>query len=176
MKLLPLTQRCIFRPARGNASNVRIEMASIDEVGERDQWLCWICDKKVDPDLSVNDDLGPSLDRCDALTKTYGKKKPVGEERLAHRQCNTKKGAVKPVIAWSNDLLLFDPAPILQSAERLMNKGGREIVARCGSQSDASDAGVWLLDRLGRLVPAVTFTTKIEQGGGQFLLSLMAAK
>jgi hypothetical protein len=155
---------------------VNIDMASIDEVGERDQWLCWICDKKVDPDASVNDDLGPSLDRYDALTKSYGKKKVIGEERLAHRQCNTKKGAVKPVIAWSTDLLLFDPAPILQSAERLTNKGGREIVARCGSQSDANDAAVWLLDRLSRLVPTVKFTTKTEQGGGQFLLSLMADK
>ncbi len=148
-------------------------MATLEEVGDRDGWRCWICDKPVDPDESVNDDLGPSLDRCDALAKpTHGKKKAVAEERLAHRACNTKKGAIKPVIAWPDDLILFDPAPILKSAERLMSKGGREIVTRCASRADAVEASTWLLDRLSRLVPDVAFTTKIDQGGGQFLLSL----
>ncbi len=148
-------------------------MATLEEVGDRDGWRCWICDKPVDPDESVNDDLGPSLDRCDALAKpTHGKKKAVAEERLAHRACNTKKGAIKPVIGWPDDLILFDPAPILKSAERLMSKGGREIVTRCASRADAVEASTWLLDRLSRLVPDVAFTTKIDQGGGQFLLSL----
>lgn len=148
-------------------------MATLEEVGERDGWRCWLCDQAVDPDASVNDDLGPSLDRCDALARpTHGKKKAVAEERLAHRACNTKKGAIKPVIAWPDTLILFDPAPILKSAERLMAKGGREIVTRCANRSDANDASTWLLDRLSRLVPDVAFTTKIEQGGGQHLLSL----
>ena len=148
-------------------------MATLEEVGDRDGWRCWLCDKPVDPDESVNDDLGPSLDRCDALAKpTHGKKKAVAEERLAHRACNTKKGAIKPVIAWPDHLILFDPAPILKSAERLMSKGGREIVTRCASRADAVEASAWLLDRLSRLVPDVAFTTKIDQGGGQFLLSL----
>ena len=152
-------------------------MATLEEVGDRDGWRCWICDKPVDPDESVNDDLGPSLDRCDALAKpTHGKKKAVAEERLAHRACNTKKGAIKPVIAWPDDLILFDPAPILKSAERLMSKGGREIVTRCASRADAVEASTWLLDRLSRLVPDVAFTTKIDQGGGQQLLCLYAPK
>ena len=76
------------------------------------------------------------------------------------------------MIAWPDTLILFDPAPILKSAERLMAKGGREIVTRCANRSDANDASTWLLDRLSRLVPDVAFTTKIEQGGGQYLLSL----
>jgi hypothetical protein len=152
-------------------------MATLDEIGERDGWRCWLCDKPVDPEASVNDDQGPSLDRCDALAMpTHGKKKAVAEERLAHRGCNTKKGAIKPVIEWPDHLILFDPAPILKSAERLLAKGGREIVTRCANRADANDASKWLLDRLSRLVPGVAFTTKIDEGGGQQLLSLYAPK
>ncbi len=152
-------------------------MSTLDEVGERDGWRCWLCDLPVDPDASVNDDLGPSIDRCDALAKpTHGKKAGPPVERLAHRQCNTKKGAIKAVISWPSDVILFDPAPILQSTERLIAKGGREIVARCATKSDAAQAARWIEDRLSRLAPTVSFTTKIDEGGGQFLLSVLAPK
>jgi hypothetical protein len=150
-------------------------MSTIDEIGERDNWRCWVCDLPVDPNASVNDDLGPSLDRCEVFAKPISKKKTApADERLAHRQCNTKKGAIKPVISWPEHLILFDPAPIVQLTERLINKGGRELIARCASQSDAKDAADWITDRLSRLVPDTVFTTKIEQGGGQFLLSLLS--
>ncbi len=152
-------------------------MASLDDIGERCGWRCWICDAPVDPNASVNDDQGPSLDRCEVFVKPSGKKKPEpAEERLAHRACNTKKGATKPVIAWPNDIILFDAAPIIQSAERLMAKGGKEMVARCASRRDAEDAARWLEDRLKRLVSGVTFSTRIDEGGGQFLLSLFTAR
>ncbi len=152
-------------------------MASIDEIGERGGWRCWVCDRPVDPDASVNDGLGPSLDRCQVLVRQPKGKKPTAvEERLAHRSCNTRKGAVKAVIAWPDHLLLADPAPILQSAERLLTKGGRELVGRCASESDAHEAGRWLVDRLNRLAPAVGFTTQVDRGGGQFLLSLLAPR
>lgn len=152
-------------------------VATIDEIGERDGWRCWVCDLPVDPDKSVNDDLGPSLDRCDVLVRQASKKKQtVGEERLAHRSCNTRKGAVKAVIAWPGDLLIFDPAPIIQAAERLMSKGGREMIGRCASERDAQQAGAWLVERLARLAPDESFTTRIDEGGGQFLLSLVAPK
>jgi hypothetical protein len=133
-----------------------------------------VCDLPVDPEKSVNDDLGPSLDRCNVLVPSSGKKKPEGIERLAHRQCNTKKGAVKPVVAWNPDLIVFDPSPIIQAAERLVSKGGREVVARAASHRDATEAGKWLLNRLSRLAPDIAFTTRIDEGGGQYLLSLLA--
>ncbi len=152
-------------------------MSTLDEIGDRDGWRCWVCDRPVDPDISVNDDLGPSLDRCDVLVKPQGRKKPAAtEERLAHRSCNTKKGATKPVIAWPDHLVVFDPAPVIQSAERLLAKGGRELVARCATDRDANEAAAWLEDRLHRLVPGTAFSTKIDQGGGQFLLTLLAPR
>ena len=144
-------------------------MSTLHEVGEGEGWRCWLCDEPVDPEASVNSDRGPSLDGGAA---PKGKKVPAGAPRLAHRACNTRKGAVKPVVAWSPDLFVVDPAPIVGAVDRLTRKGGREVVARCPSRHDAEQASAWLLDRLSRFAPALAVTTQIESGGGQFLLVL----
>ena len=146
-------------------------MSTLHEVGERDGWRCWLCDEPVDPDASVNADRGPSVDGGAA---PKGKKGGGGQERLAHRACNTRKGAVKPVVPWSPELFVVDPAPIVGTVERLSRKGGREVVARCPSREDADRAAHWLVDRLSRFAPETAFTTAVEPGGGQFLLVLRA--
>jgi hypothetical protein len=144
-------------------------MSDLNEVGERDGWRCWLCDEPVDPDASVNADRGPSVDSAGTAK---GKKGAPGVERLAHRACNTRKGKVAPVVAWSPDLFVVDPAPIVPTVERLTRKGGREVVARCPSRSDADAAAEWLVDRLSRLAPDLAVTAQVEPGGGQFLLVL----
>ncbi len=148
-------------------------MARLDEVGERDGWRCWICDEAVDPDMSVNDPRGPSVDSL--TTPKRGKAKGgVPEERLAHRACNTRKGAVAAVVPWPEHLFVVDPAPILTSVERLERKGGREVVARCPSEVDAQEAADWLSDRLSRLRPGAELSVAAEPGGGQYLVVLRA--
>lgn len=142
-------------------------MSNLGVVGDRDSWRCWLCDQPVDPDASVNSDLGPSVDLGAARSK-----KTAGTERLAHRACNTRKGAVKPVVPWSPDLFVVDPAPIAETVERLRRKGGREVVARCPSRADADQAADWLVDRLSRFAPDLAVTAQVEPGGGQFLLAL----
>jgi len=155
-------------------------MSSLHEVGERDGWRCWLCDEPVDPDASVNADRGPSVDggaspRGSSKGKSAkGKNDAGGPERLAHRACNTRKGAVKPVVPWGSELFVVDPAPIVATVERLSRKGGREVVARCPSLADAEQASTWLLDRLSRFAPELDATTQVESGGGQFLLVLRA--
>ena len=146
-------------------------MSDLNEVGERDGWRCWLCDEPVDPDASVNADRGPSVDSAGTAK---GKKAGPGVERLAHRACNTRKGKVAPVVPWSPDLFVVDPAPIVPTVERLTRKGGREVVARCPSRRDADAAAEWLVDRLSRLAPDLAVRTDIEPGGGQFLLVLRA--
>ncbi len=147
-------------------------MSTLSEVGDRDGWRCWLCDEPVDPDASVNADRGPSVDSGAA---TKGKKKPAaGAERLAHRACNTRKGAVQPVVPWSPELFVVDPAPIVGTVDRLARKGGREVVARCPTREDAEAAGTWLEERLSRFAPDLNAATQVEQGGGQFLLVLRA--
>ena len=144
-------------------------MSTLTEVGDRADWRCWLCDEPVDPDMSVNDPRGPSID---AVTGEKPKKGAPAQERLAHRACNTRKGAVKAVVPWSSDLFVVDPAPIIATVDRLSRKGGREVVARCPSRADAEQAGAWLTDRLSRLAPDLAVVTSIQSGGGQFLLVL----
>ncbi|MCX8530118.1 MAG: hypothetical protein ORN27_08650 [Rhodoluna sp.] len=147
-------------------------MSDLNEVGERDGWRCWLCDQPVDPDASVNSDLGPSTD---SYAASKAKKGAKTLERLAHRQCNTMKGKVSPVVAWSPELFVVDPSPIFEAVERLERKGGREIVARCPGQREADEASEWLIDRLSRLAPGVRFEVEIKSGGGQFMLALKSA-
>ena len=146
-------------------------MSTLHDVGVRDGWRCWLCDEPVDPEASVNADRGPSVDGGAAAKD----RKASVVERLAHRGCNTRKGKVRPVVAWSKELFVVDPAPIVATVERLGRKGGREVVGRCPSRADADAAGAWLLDRLSRFAPELAVTTQVEPGGGQFLLVLRTA-
>ncbi|MEY4320209.1 MAG: hypothetical protein RLZZ471_150 [Actinomycetota bacterium] len=145
-------------------------MSDLNEVGQNDSWICWLCDKPVDPDASVNSDLGPSVD-----SYWIAKGNKSARERLAHRQCNTMKGKIAPVVQWPKELLVSDPAPIIESVERLLKKGGREAIARCPSVSDAEAVETWLLDRLARLSPNTRFDVEISPGGGQYLIKLSLA-
>jgi hypothetical protein len=147
----------------------------LDDVGAADGWRCWLCDEPVDPAMPVNDQRGPSIDTC--MTKAKAKRRGGPEqERLAHRGCNTGKGATAPVVPWSDALFVVDPAPILPSVERLESKGGREVLARCPTQADADAAASWLVGRVARLRPGLAVTAEVEPGGGQFLLVLRAVR
>jgi hypothetical protein len=82
------------------------------------------------------------------------------------------KGKITPVVPWAEHLLVAEPAPIVETVERLSRKGGRELVARCMSEDDAAEASEWLLDRLSRFAPDVKFETQVKPGGGQFMVML----
>ena len=150
-------------------------MSRLDEVGERDGWRCWVCDEAVDPEMSVNDGRGPSIDSLATRPKKKARSPDGGpEERLAHRDCNTRKGAVAAVVPWPDRLFVVEPAPIIATVERLQRKGGREVVARCPTLVDGQEAAIWLVDRISRLRPGLAVTADVEPGGGQFLLVLRA--
>ncbi len=146
-------------------------MSSLHDIGETDGWRCWLCDEPVDPDMSVNDPRGPSIDARTTRKKAKKKARAV-PERLAHRDCNTGKGNTEAVVAWPDDLFVVDPAVILTSVERLATKGGREAMARCPTSDDADAAGVWLVDRVRRLEPDLQVDYAVEPAGGQYLLVL----
>ena len=153
-------------------------MARFEDIGEQDSWRCWICDEPVDATMSVNDDRGPSVDAriTDRKAKKKGKGKSSGSadlpERLAHRGCNTGKGNVEAVVPWNAVLFFIDPVAIVQTVDRLANKGGREIFCRCPSPQDADDTAAWLIDRISRLEPGLTLSSDIQEGGGQYLVAL----
>lgn len=151
-------------------------MSRLDEVGEADGWRCWLCDEPVDPDMSVNDPRGPSIDLRTTRAKARAKAKRGADapERLAHRGCNTGKGAVAPVVPWPDEPYVADPAPLIAVVDRLQRKGGREAVARCMTRPDADAVAAWLVERIGRLEPGLTVTTQVDEGGGQLVVSLRA--
>ena len=148
-------------------------MSRLDEVGAQDGWRCWLCDEPVDPEMSVNDPRGPSIDSCTTKAKAKAKGGPP-QERLAHRACNTGKGATAPVVRWPDHLFVVDPAPILATVDRLDHKGGRDVIARCPTLTDAEDVAAWLIDRISRLRPDLRVTAEVEPGGGQFVVALRA--
>ena len=88
---------------------------------------------------------------------------PAPRPRLAHRACNTRKGAVAAVVPGDPELFVVDPAPIVAVVERLGRKGGREVVARCPTRADAERAGSWLVDRLSRLEPDLHVRTEVQE-------------
>ena len=150
-------------------------MAQLKEIGDRDGWRCWLCDQPVDPEMSSNDPRGASVDA--RITKARAKKlkkdkMPALPERLAHVGCNTGKGAVDAVVKWPEHFILVDPAPIIASADRLKRKGGREAMARCPTQEDAEAVASWLVDRMSRLEPEIDVESRIDNAGGQYLVSL----
>lgn len=150
-------------------------MGQLNDVGEADGWRCWLCDEPVDREMPPNDPRAASVDTC--ITKARAKKKKqdkasVPPERLAHKGCNTGKGANDPVIPWPDHLIVVDPAPLIAAAERLERKGGREAMARCPTRDDADAVAAWLIDRLSRLAPNLDVRTEIATTGGQYLVSL----
>lgn len=122
--------------------------------------------------MNVNDPRGPSVDSV--ITKAKAKSKGAATERLAHRGCNTRKGAVAPVVPWAEHLFVVDPAPILPTVETLERKGGRAVMARCPGRDDADAAATWLTDRVSRLRPDAGMRAEVDAGGGQFLVVLRA--
>ncbi len=151
-------------------------MSRVDEVGDRESWRCWLCDQPVDRDMNVNDPRGPSVDSVTtkAKSKAASRAKGAAVERLAHRACNTRKGAVAPVVPWAEHLFVVDPAPIIATVDTLERKGGRAVVARCPSRDDADQAAQWLAERVCRLSPAAELRTEVDAAGGQFLVILRA--
>jgi len=45
-------------------------------------------------------------------------------------------------------------------------------MARCPTEEDAVAAGAWLVDRISRLEPDLELHSRVEPGGGQFLVVL----
>jgi hypothetical protein len=173
-------------------------MSRLDLVGDRENWRCWLCDEPVDREMSSNDPRGPSVDSLitraqsksaqsksarsksarskSAQSKSARSKSAKGplEERLAHRGCNTNKGADAPVAPWPEHLFVVDPAPIITTVDQLSRKGGRAVVARCPTRADGQVAADWLVDRISRLAPDLELDASVEPGGGQFTVVLHA--
>ena len=73
---------------------------------------------------------------------------------------------------WPRELFVADAVSIITSAERLARKRGSEAMGRCPTEADAVAAAQWLVDRLSRLAPSLHVESRIQVGGGQYLVVL----
>ncbi|MEK8104384.1 hypothetical protein NKG94_03010 [Micromonospora sp. M12] len=144
-------------------------MSLLDDVARRDSWRCWVCDEPVDADKSVND---PVVRASTAAPPTRVQDRraprppclqhPQGRGQGGHRLAGpSARGGARAADHRRG------------ATER---KGGRELVARCPSRSDAQEAADWLVDRFSRLVPGLPVTASVEAGGGQYLVALATGR
>lgn len=64
---------------------------SVRAIGARDGWRCHLCSRGVNPNLSGMDQMGPTIDHLVPIS-AGGADTPLNVA-LAHRQCNTRRGA-----------------------------------------------------------------------------------
>ena len=70
----------------------QFETVDPNRVAYRDGWVCQICGEPVDPTLAqMNLPDAPSIDHVHPLSR--GGEHTYANVRLAHRRCNTKRGA-----------------------------------------------------------------------------------
>lgn len=68
------------------------------EIYLRDGWVCGICSEPVDPELSAPARRSASLDHI--IPRSHGGSDESGNLRLAHRKCNSDRGAPSDSKLW----------------------------------------------------------------------------
>lgn len=68
----------------------RNRKANYHGVAERDNWTCWICEIKVDPELPSTNRMGGTIDHVVPISK--GGTDEWDNLKLAHWICNVKRG------------------------------------------------------------------------------------
>jgi hypothetical protein len=66
-----------------------VEDVSLDYIGNRDKWICHLCNQKIDKTLTGRNPLMPSLDHVLPLSK--GGEHSNKNVRISHLRCNLKK-------------------------------------------------------------------------------------
>lgn len=64
---------------------------TLEKLFARDEGICWICGGRCDKDADSNDNMYPSVDHV--IPISHGGKDSWDNVKLAHRLCNTLKGA-----------------------------------------------------------------------------------
>ena len=87
------------KPAQSSAKRERLrsawkEQVSLEQLAERDAATCYLCGGHVDMALSGLAPMGPTIDHVVPLSR--GGEHSYANTALAHRACNTRKGARVP--------------------------------------------------------------------------------
>jgi len=68
-------------------------------VGDRDGWICWICNQAVVQGLPANDLMHASLDHV--IPRSLGGSNGISNLRLSHHKCNHERDAQQSRAPWA---------------------------------------------------------------------------
>lgn len=137
-------------------------MGRIHELGDRDGWVCWLCEGAIDPDTPAGQPAAGTVDHV--VPKSRGGRTEPSNLRLAHRRCNGQRGNDLPELRWPDRFMLTDPTSLWQSLARILKRRSPEIVAVAPTLELAADAGEWARHRAERFVGG-TWQVDVERLG-----------
>ena len=137
-------------------------MARVDDLAERDGWICWLCELPIDPDAIDGSPDRATVDHV--VPKSRGGPTEPGNLRLAHARCNGHRGNDLPELVWPERFMLIDAAPLWQSLARILKRRSPEIIAVAPTRDLADEAAEWAAFRVQRFVGG-TWRTDLEQVG-----------
>lgn len=113
------------------------------DLGERDDWACWVCRGRVDPAAPAGLPASGSIDHV--VPRAKGGTSDPANLRLAHRRCNGRRGSRLPELEWPPELAALDPAPLWPVVQRAMRRPGEwEVVGLLPTPERAAAAQRWL--------------------------------
>lgn len=125
-------------------------MLSPAALAERDGPSCWLCGNDVDPRAPRGSAHAGSVDHV--VPRAKGGRDDGGNLRLAHRQCNSRRGSALPELDWPVDVPVVEHAPIWSAVQRAARRPGEwEVVGIVVGADAAARARGWL----DRTVPQV---------------------
>ena len=145
--------------ATGQAGTVRA--CGSTEIGEIDGWRCWLCDEPVDPDMSVNNPRGPSIDS--RTTERQAKAKGTGKGKGK----GTRSGAADPPRVQHRQGCRRSGDPVARRPVRRRRRGDHRLGGPLVTQGRAGSgrpmprpgrrraAAAWIVDRISRLEPGL---------------------
>jgi 5-methylcytosine-specific restriction endonuclease McrA len=83
-------RRVTDRRKNTNRRGVSGQRIGVDQIGDRDNWVCQLCGQPVDSSLSGRCAEGPTVDHILPISK--GGLDNLENLQLAHRECNARKG------------------------------------------------------------------------------------
>lgn len=87
--MLLTTYEIFSGAAIASSSGAARQRKRIKRIGDRDGWICWICQGPIDPQKRNNAHYGPSIDHV--IRRADGGSGDDSNLKIAHRKCNSER-------------------------------------------------------------------------------------
>lgn len=137
-----------------------VSRATFRAVAESDGWVCWLCGDAVAREAES----GPWSGTVDHVRPRRRRGPTVLENlRLAHRSCNTRRGADDPDLQWPDELAVIGSVDLWSEAVRLAARGDGSIVGLVAPAGGEPACG-WLVRQVERMVRGRWVATTEQRG------------